>query len=193
MKRMTQKKLNKVLDAHEAWLRMEKKGKRAMLCGKNMSGLDFSGRKLRHACMAHSVLMYANLRGADFSDAILIDAIMLGADAENAVFWNAHLTSANLLDANLQNADFTQAIVVGILLTEANTKGAIWDDAVRRYWNKPMWYWETEFGESKHDTNETEGDNEANEANDTEGAEQGSGCTSSVAETEEGRDGCPSQ
>jgi hypothetical protein len=188
---MTQKQLDKVIDAHEAWLRMEKKGKRAMLCGKNMSGLDFSGRELRHACMSHSVLMYANLRNTDFSDATLHGAIMLGADAEDAVFWNAHLTGATLIDANLRNADFTKAIVVGIILTEANTEGAIWDDAVRRFWNKPMWYWQTEFEEPKHETNETE---EANEANDAAKAEQDSGCARGVAETEEeGQDGCPSR
>jgi uncharacterized protein YjbI with pentapeptide repeats len=130
---MTQRKLNKILDAHEAWLKL-RKGEMAVLANRDMSGLDFSGRNLFLANMSRADLHGANLRGTDLQSCNLSGANMREVDAEGASFEKAVLTRACLRRANLRRADFSKASLSGANLSEAYIKDAIWDYADMNFW-----------------------------------------------------------
>jgi uncharacterized protein YjbI with pentapeptide repeats len=130
---MSQKELDKILDAHEAWLKLKKSGKMAVLCGKNMSGLNFSGRMLRHIVMADATLHSANFRGTILDGAILCGSDMWKVDAENASFHGAYLTGVNFRNANLRRADFSRAVLAEATLSQANIEGTIWTKAMMAF------------------------------------------------------------
>ena len=88
---MTKEKLNEILTAHTLWLQNEDGGRRADLCGANLSGADLSG--------AH--LSWANLSGADLSGANLCEADLRRANLSGADLRRANLSGADLSGANL--------------------------------------------------------------------------------------------
>lgn len=69
-------------------------------------------------------LMFANLQGADFRDAILVGVDLSGADLSGANFTGANLTNANLSETVLFGTDFT-----GVRLTRTTLDFVLWDDS----------------------------------------------------------------
>ena len=63
--------MEKILEAHIKWLRNEPGGKRANLCGADLSKANLSGADLRRAKLCGADLSRAKLCGADLSGADL--------------------------------------------------------------------------------------------------------------------------
>ena len=97
---MNQEELQTILELHKKWLYGEDGGKRAYICGADLSGADLSDADLRDAYLGG-----ANLGGADLSDADLRDANLRGANLGGAYLRGAYLNDANLRGANLGGAD----------------------------------------------------------------------------------------
>ena len=107
--KITQEKLNEIIESHGKWLRNEEGGKKAYLRGADLGG---------------AYLGDADLRGADLGDAYLGDADFRGAD-----LGGAYLRGANLRGADLGGADLRGANLRGAYLGGADLGGAYLGDA----------------------------------------------------------------
>ena len=81
---MTPEKIMEILAAHEAWLRGEATGMRAVLTDADLTdadlrGADLTGAVLTGAVLRGAVLTGADLRGADLRGAVLTGAVLTGA------------------------------------------------------------------------------------------------------------------
>lgn len=119
---------------------MAKYGRKESLNSLDLTGLDFSGRKLAGADFSGAVLAGAiftngklpqaifkgaTLKNADFHAADLSQADMEQADASGGRFQNALLTGAKLSGGDFTGADFTDAD-----LSRADAAGADFEEAV---------------------------------------------------------------
>jgi len=107
---MTQADLDTVLVRHEAWVRGEAGGERAIL-----TDAILTGASLRRADLTRAILCGCDLTGADLTGAILRGCDLTGAD----------LTGADLTGAILRGCDLTRAILCGCDLTGADLTGVI--------------------------------------------------------------------
>ena len=126
---MTPDQLKMILSAHEAWLRDEDGGERAVLTGADLRGADLSGANLRCANLTEADLTIADLTGANLRcvnlyGARLADAVLTGADLYGAGLRGANLTGADLSDADLSDADLTDANLTGADLRGADLESA---------------------------------------------------------------------
>ena len=116
--RITQEKLKEILASHSKWLRGEKGGKRANLCGADLSYTDLSHADLRGANICEANICGANLYDADLSNSSLFDT-----DLSNSLFDNANLCATSLSKTYYQ--------IVRIGSREATTTYCVEDDNVR--------------------------------------------------------------
>lgn len=101
--KLSQEKLNKLLDLHLLFLRNQG-GKKLVLLGEDLSGADLSGADLSEAILSRADLFRANLSEANLSGANL---------------FRANLSRANLSGANLRlvfcaKTFFHEAILIGV-------------------------------------------------------------------------------
>jgi len=118
---------------------MGKYGRRESLGGLDLSGLDFSERKMpgadfTGADLTGALFMAADLTGAVFKDAILkqadfTGADLTGADLEQVDASEGRFSKSRLNRARLRNADFTQAVFSDADLTGADASGAVFANA----------------------------------------------------------------
>lgn len=114
--RITQSELNKMLQAHEDFIGGIKGGRRLIMQFMNLSGLNFSGRKLADAVFTGSALIQADLSGcvldrvnffscdlrfANFEGASLIKSDLRGVCARGARFNNADLFQADMREGQV--------------------------------------------------------------------------------------------
>ena len=117
MKKLTQEKINKILENHKHWLNGDCENWKTMkadfsccdLSDANLSHANLKYADLSHAYLSDANLRYANFRYADLSDANLSDANLshadlCGADLSHAYLRDADLSHADLSDANLRYA-----------------------------------------------------------------------------------------
>ena len=71
MMKITQEKLNEIIESHGKWLRNEEGGKKADLRDANLGGADLGGADLRGADLRGAYLGDADLGGANLRDADL--------------------------------------------------------------------------------------------------------------------------
>ena len=83
--KMTEEKLNEILEKHKKWIFGDVEGKMADLRGADLWGADLRGADL----------WGANLRGADLRGADLRGANLRGADLRGADLWGADLDYAS--------------------------------------------------------------------------------------------------
>jgi hypothetical protein len=114
MKTYTAAELAEIIESHGKWLRGEKGGSRADLCGADLCGAD-----LRSAA-----LFRADLRSADLFGADLFGADLRGANLRGANLRSANLRSADLFGADLRGANLRSADLFGANLFGANLFGA---------------------------------------------------------------------
>lgn len=107
--KLTQEKLNDILDSHKKWLDGEFTGKQADLSNKDLRGLDLSKRDLR----------YINLRGSDLRELDLRFLNLSGADLRGS-----NLRGSNLRWSDLSYADLREANLFGANLNNVNLYGA---------------------------------------------------------------------
>ena len=134
MEKITQEKLNEILDLHKKWINSEDGGKCANLCNAalygadlsnaNLRGADLYGADLRGADLSNANLCGADLYGADLSNADLYGADLYGADLRGADLRGADLSNANLYDADLSNANLYDANLYGADLRGADLSNA---------------------------------------------------------------------
>ena len=128
---MTQKELNKVLEAHKHYLAQDCEGwkiMRADLSGADLSGADLSGADLNGADLNGAYLRRADLSGADLSGAYLRRADLSGADLSGADLSGADLNGADLNGAYLRRADLSGADLSGAYLRRADLSGAKYNE-----------------------------------------------------------------
>lgn len=144
-------KIDRILEAHEAWLKSKgNAGKPADFSGMQLAGVDFSEKDLSHASFDRADLYSANfygsiLIGASFTQASLrsvcftkskaIMANFIGSRLEYSSFANADLTAAaferadltyvNFEHADLVNVNFAMAYFNGTSMRGANLNGGI--------------------------------------------------------------------
>ena len=115
---MTTEELRVTLELHALWIKTrfdsETKGRYA-----DLSGADLSDANLRCANLSG-----ANLSGADMSGANLRCADMSGANLSGADMSDANLRCADMSDANLSGADLRYANLSGANLRCADLSGA---------------------------------------------------------------------
>jgi hypothetical protein len=104
MQKITQEKLNEILERHKLWLLDNNKGEYA-----NLSNLDLSNLDLSNANLSYANLSYANLRFANLSKANLSYANLNEANLNEANLSNTNLEYANLSDACLSNTNLSNA------------------------------------------------------------------------------------
>ena len=102
--KITQEKLNEIIESHGKWLRNEEGGEKANLIGANLRGANLRGANLGGADLGGANLRGANLGGADLGDANLRGANLRGAYLGDAYLGGANLIGATLRDANLGDA-----------------------------------------------------------------------------------------
>ena len=117
--KITQEKLNEIIESHGKWLRNEEGGEKADLIGANLGDANLIGANLRGANLGDANLGGADLGGANLRGANLRDANLRGAD----------LGGANLIGANLGGADLGGADLIGANLIGATLRGANLRDA----------------------------------------------------------------
>ena len=134
-----QEKLNELLDQHETWLKSEgKKGKRLDLRQEDLSGLDFSGRRLSRALLSHSNLTRCEMQGVDLTDAELFHVTFDYANLQKAkmartMLDEASLRGANLKDADLHESSLDDAVFQYALIERADFSGCSGQGADFRY------------------------------------------------------------
>ena len=114
MKKLTQEKLNEMLDQHELWRENRNIGKRLDISYCDVSGLDFSNRNMRGSNMSG-----AYMRGVNMSGANMRGLNMSGADMRGAYMSDANMSDANMSGANMRGADMSDANMSG-----ANMRGS---------------------------------------------------------------------
>ena len=117
--KITQEKLNEIIESHGKWLRNEEGGEKADLGDANLGDANLGG----------AYLGGANLRGANLGGAYLGGADLGGADLGGANLIGANLRGANLRGANLGGADLGDANLGDANLRDANLRGAYLGDA----------------------------------------------------------------
>ena len=110
--KITQEKLNEIIESHGKWLRNEEGGEKADLRGADLRGADLGD---------------ADLRGADLGDADLGGAYLRGADLGGADLGGAYLGDADLRGADL-NKTYYQITRIGS--RNATTTYCVEDDNV---------------------------------------------------------------
>lgn len=99
MKKITQEELNEVLRLHELWDKDEEKGKRANLCGYDLSGLDLSSKHLENANFEGSNCSYTNFEGS-----ILRECNFRYVEAYRTNFRNCDLRGSDFITVNLKDS-----------------------------------------------------------------------------------------
>ena len=122
--KITQEKLNEIIESHGKWLRNEEGGEKANLRGANLRGANLRGANLGGADLGDANLRGANLRGANLRGANLGGANLGDAYLGGANLIGADLGDANLRDANLRGANLGGADLGGAYLRGANLRGA---------------------------------------------------------------------
>lgn len=112
---MSMEELNRILEAHEKWLRGEAGGKQADLRSTSLQGADLSGRNLERinligADLYGANLAFTNLQGAKLFSADLTNADLTNANLEKAGLAYATVQGANFKGANLQNTSLLETI-----------------------------------------------------------------------------------
>ena len=136
--KITQEKLNQILEAHGKWYRSDgAEGERAdlrradlqgaYLQGADLQGAYLQGADLQEADLQEADLQEADLRGADLRRADLRRAYLQGADLQGAYLQGAYLQGADLQEADL---DKTYYQITRIGSRNATTTYCIEDDNV---------------------------------------------------------------
>ena len=116
------KTLEKILEDHKHWLNRDIVGWGNMYA--NLRGADLSNANLSYANLRGADLRGANLSGADLSGANLRYADLRGANLRYANLRGANLSGADLSGANLRYADLRGANLSGADLSGADLRGA---------------------------------------------------------------------
>ena len=124
MKTLTQEEVDQICEEHEKWVKNPSQGKRADFSGKDLTGLNLSGRNLEIADFRGTYLEGANLSGSDLSNTKFEHAALRMAELSNtkcqwtdfrrAYLGLADLTNALLYFTNFEGATLRQATLTGI-------------------------------------------------------------------------------
>jgi len=114
--------LNRVLDAHEGFVRGDRGGQRAIWRFGQAPGGDFSGRQLANADFTGANLKGARLVRTNFERACLQLADLREVDAEQASFMRADIRGVSLRGANLAGANFDEADLRQAVLAQGGSE-----------------------------------------------------------------------
>ena len=93
--KITQEKLNEIIESHGKWLRNEEGGEKANLIGADLGDANLRSANLGGADLEDANLIGANLRGADLGGANLGDAYLGGADLNKTYYQITRIGSRN--------------------------------------------------------------------------------------------------
>lgn len=119
---------------------------RCYVDGRDLTGHDLSGARLRETSFQRSLMTKTRLTGADAYRARFVSATLSGANLDGAILVEADFTKTDLAGAslkqadlrrakffraNLQGADLSGARILGADLLNADLSGARWTDGQR--------------------------------------------------------------
>lgn len=132
-------KIDRILEAHEAWLCGRREGRQADFRGFDLSDTDFSGKNLAQAVFCRAKLFdtsfyKSNLCGASFDQAIFNDVDFRKSKLQGATFFGASLSYSHFANADLTGTLFDRAELSGVNfrdtdLSTVSFKQATWRDA----------------------------------------------------------------
>lgn len=93
--KITQEKLNEIIESHGKWLRNEEGGEKADLGGADLGDANLRGANLGGAYLGGANLIGANLRGANLRGANLGDAYLGGAYLNKTYYQITRIGSRN--------------------------------------------------------------------------------------------------
>ena len=111
--KITQEKLNQILEAHGKWYRSDgAQGERAYLRRADLQGADLQGADLQGADLRRAYLQGADLRRADLQGADLRRADLQGADLQGAYLQGAYLDKTYYQIVRIGSRDATTTYCV---------------------------------------------------------------------------------
>lgn len=116
---MTQDELDKILDAHQKWLKGEEGG----VCA-DLKSVDLSGADLGHVNLSGADLRSVNLHGVNLSRVNLFQTNLRSANLSSAYLRGACLNTDNLHYANLSDTNLEFASLEYTDLRYTNLRGA---------------------------------------------------------------------
>ena len=131
---ITKKLLEDILESHFTWTFINKQGgKKLVLDGATLNGVDLSSKKLIEASLLHANFTQAKCINTDFSKADLSESDFSGADLTRADFskatlWNVNFRGANctrtvFFKSDLYESDFSNATMMQTIMNEAKLTG----------------------------------------------------------------------
>lgn len=114
LRKITQKKLNVILNKHERWLKTNGyKGEQAIFINLDLSYLDFFRR---------------NLREVKFYDCIISDSRFSESNMVESYFCDCKIKKCNFTNTTLKSADFIRCCISNINLHKANLLDVVFDN-----------------------------------------------------------------
>ncbi len=95
-----------------------------------LRGRDFSGQTLQLAEFSNANLQRANFSNADLRGAVLSASILLKANLHGADLTNAIVDRVNFTNADLSDAVLAETILLGSIFDGANIAGADFSEAI---------------------------------------------------------------
>ncbi|GET42010.1 pentapeptide repeat-containing protein [Microseira wollei] len=95
-----------------------------------LRGRDFSGQTLQLAEFSNANLERANFSNADLRGAVLSASILLAANLHGADLTNGLVDQVNFTDADLSDAVLAETILLGSIFDGANIAGADFSEAI---------------------------------------------------------------
>lgn len=95
-----------------------------------LRGRDFSGQTLQLAEFSNANLERANFSRADLRGAVLSASILLAANLHGADLTNALVDQVNFTNADLSDTVLAETILLGSIFDGANIAGADFSDAI---------------------------------------------------------------
>lgn len=118
-------KIDRILEAHEAWLCSRREGKQANFRGFDLSDIDFSGKNLEYAVFCRAKLFgtsfyKSNLYGASFDQAIFDNVDFRKSKLQGATFYGASLSYSRFANADLTGTLFDRAELLRVNFRDAD-------------------------------------------------------------------------
>lgn len=140
MENIEQTTLRDALHLHEKWCAGDPDGRKAVLKGVFLGGMDMDGRQMPSIDLSGSRLFRTSMRGANLDSASIVSvsmsesylgrASLIGADMRGSSMAKVEFAGGRLAGANLEGTDLSNANMAGCdlscaNLTNANLYGAI--------------------------------------------------------------------
>jgi hypothetical protein len=122
MRKITEEKLQEIIEKHGKWMNGDRGGERA-----DLRHVDFSNTNLSYTDLSYTDFSYTNLSHTDLRGTDLSYTNLSGANLENTYLGYTNLSYTNLSHANLSTTDLSYTNLSYTNLSHANLSNAKMD------------------------------------------------------------------